>query len=141
MAFNHSKLTVVKLDNAAGALQTLSSYFNSFQLPEELELTRTTTFGVSSHTYVIGFADATISMGGFWDPTFDTHMTGLKEGFRAGTFLSRTFEYGPAGLTAGFVKYTGEFVLTSYEKGNEIDGVTEWSAEAQITGDVTVTVW
>lgn len=141
MAFNHSKLTVVRVQNAAGSIVNISTYCNSCQLPEELELVPTTTFGATSKTYVIGFADATFSLGGFWDPTFDAIFTALKVGFRAGTFLSRTFEYGPAGLTGGFVKYTGEFVLTSYEKDNEIDGVTEWSAEGQVTGDVSVTTW
>ena len=141
MAFNHSKLTYVRIDNASNALQNISTYCNSFNLPEELDLVETTTFGATSKTYVIGYADATLSMGGFWDPTFDGIMTGLKQAFRDGTIASATFEYGPAGSTGGYVKYSGEFVLTNYEKGNEIDGVTEWSAEAQVTGNITVTTF
>lgn len=140
-SFNHSKLAYFQSDNASNSLQNLTGYITSVELPEELELVETTTLGNTSKTYVIGFADSKISYQGYWDPTIDGILTGLKEGFRAGTLTSASFVYGMAGSTAGYVKYLGEYVMTSYKKSNEIKGVTEFMVEGQITGNVTVTTF
>ena len=112
----HSKLTVVKLDTAGGVLTNISAFCNAFQLPEELELLKTTTFGANSNTYLSGFADATVSAGGPWSRELDNHMSPIKAAFRAGTLASVSFEYGPEGSDAGDIKYSGELILTNYEK-------------------------
>lgn len=142
MAFNHSKLTYFQIDNASDSLQNITGYVTSVELPEELELVDTTTMGATSKTYVLGFADSKISFQGYWDPTLDGILTGLKTAFRAGTLigsaLSASWVYGPAGNTSTYVKYSGELVMTSYKKSNEIKGVTEFMVEGQVTGPVTV---
>jgi hypothetical protein len=141
MAFNHSKLTVFKIDNAGGTLQDISTYCNMVDFPQELDEVETTTFGATSRTYVPGFADLKIKVGGNWDPTLDTTLAGVYSAFRAGTLTSVSIEYGPAGSTAGYVKKTAEAVMLSYGQKNDIKGVTEWDMELHVTGAVTVTTW
>ncbi len=43
----------------------------------------------------------------------------------------------PEGSTSTYVKYTGEAILTSYEKSGAIGDVVTYSAEFQVTGAVT----
>lgn len=138
MAFNHSKLSYFQTDDASNTLRNITAYLTSVELPEELELIDTTTMGATSKTYVIGFADAKISYQGYWDPTLDGYLSGLKAAFRDGTLASASWVYGPAGSTSGYVKFSGEYVMTSYKKSNEIKGVTEFMVEGQVTGNVTV---
>jgi hypothetical protein len=141
MAFNHSKLTVFKIDNAAGAIQDISTYCNMVDFPQELDEVETTTFGATSRTYVPGFADLKVKVGGNWDPTLDGILAGVYAAFRAGTITSVTLEYGPAGSTGGYVKKSAEAVMLSYGTKNDIKGVTEWDMELHVTGAVTVTTW
>jgi hypothetical protein len=49
-------------------------------------------------------------------------------------YLSSTV---PEGSTSTYVKYTGECILTSYEKSGAIGDVVTYSAEFQVTGAVT----
>lgn len=141
MAFNHSKLTVFKVDNSAGSIQDISAYCNMVDFPQELDEVETTTFGATSRTYLPGFADCKVKIGGNWDPTLETTLGGVYAAFRAGTLTSVSVEYGPAGSTSGYVKKTAEAVMLSYGLKNDIKGVTEWDAELHITGAVTVTTW
>ena len=137
MPFIHSKLSVFFLDNAAGALQNISTYIDEVQMPEELELVETTTFGATSKTYLVGFADGKITISGNWDRTIATQLGALKAAFRDGTVASSTFEYGPEGNQAGDTRYTGEVVMTSFEKNSAVKDQVKFSAEFQITGAVT----
>lgn len=143
MAFNAGKHSVFKLDNAAGALQTLTTYITNIDFSESLEELKTTTMGSVNHSYLIGFGDCEIELEGIWDPTLDGIMAGLSSGFRAvpATVTSATFEYGPAGSTAGQVKVTGEAVLTEYTRPSEAEGLTTWSATLHVSGNITVTTW
>lgn len=134
----HSKLTVVKLDTAGGVLTDISTLCNKFDLPETLDLSKTTCFGATSHAYLPGFANAKVSMGGPWSRALDNLMSAIKAAFRAGTLTSVSFEYGPEGSDTGDVKYTGELIMTDYKKGSSIEDPVDWSAEFQVTGDVTV---
>lgn len=142
MAFNLNRAAVVKVDNAAGALQNITTYCNTAEFNGELAEVETTTFGATNRTYLNSFGDNTISIGGFWDPTLDGILAGVAAALKAGTISSVSFEYGPAGSTAGYVKYLGEAVLTNYNVTNsDADGAAEWSAELHVTGTLTVTTW
>lgn len=144
--FIHSKLSVFKLDvwtgsPAAQTLTDISTYLDEVGMPEELELVETTTFGSTSKTYLVGFADGRISLAGNWDRTIDGYLSDLKDRFRAGTTVSVTFEYGPEGGDNGDTKYTGEAVLVTYEKNSAVKDQVKFSAEFQITGAVTTTTF
>jgi hypothetical protein len=131
MAFVHGKNTRIKIDNAAGALQDLSVYINSSSLQRLVELLETTCFGATAKTYIGGFPDAKVPLGGFWDAVLDAHMEGIlgKE--------TVSIELYPEGTAAGKVIYTAEAILISYEQTSGSNQATAWSGELQVTGAVT----
>lgn len=130
--FRHGKSTVFKVDNAAGSLTDISNTLTDVSFPQSVDTAETSAFGDSSKTYVVGLKDATISVSGNFDATVDAHLAGVF-----GQAASLSFEYGPEGSTSTYVKYTGECILTSYEKSGAIGDVVSYSAEFQVTGAVT----
>jgi predicted secreted protein len=137
MPFIHSKDSVFFLDNAAGALQNISTYVDKVSTSFELDEAETTTFGASFRTYITGFAEASIKISGNWDRTFDVQMAALVEAFRASTITSSTFQYGPEGNAAGDKRISGECILTNYEVESSVQDQVTWSAEIRPTGTIT----
>ena len=142
MAFSHGKLTVFKIDNAAGALQDISTYTNMVDFGRELDEAETTCFGAgASRTYISGFSDSKIKIGGFWDPTIHGILGPLYSAHRSGSVTSSSIEYGPAGSTAGYQKMTAEVVVLSYNIKTDVKGAAEWEMELHASGLVTDTTW
>jgi hypothetical protein len=54
-----------------------------------------------------------------------------------GLATSSTFEYHPAGTTAGLPKVSGECFVASYEVSSAVADLVTFSASLQITGAVT----
>lgn len=138
MAFVHGKSAVFKLDDSGGTLRDLSSYLNDVSLSRDIETAETTTFGVagSAKTYIVGLSDATFSISGLFDATADGYLAGVL-----GASATLSFEYGPAGSTAGLVKYTGECIMTSYEVSAAVGDAVQASADFQVTGAITRGTW
>ena len=130
--FRHGKSTVFKVDNNAGSLTDISNTLTDVSFPQSVDTAETSAFGSSAKSYVVGLTDATLSVSGNFDATVDAHLAAI-----VGKADSVSFEYGPEGSTAGFVKYTGEALLTSYEKSGAIGDVVTYSAEFQVTGAIT----
>jgi len=130
--FRHGKSTVFKVDNNAGTLTDISNTLTDVSFPQSVDTAETSTFGSSAKSYVVGLTDSTLSVSGNFDATVDAHLAAI-----VGKADSVSFEYGPEGSTAGMVKYTGEALLTSYEKSGAVGDVVSYSAEFQVTGAVT----
>jgi hypothetical protein len=130
--FRHGKSTVFKVDNAAGSLTDISNTLTDVGFPQTVDTAETSTFGSSAKSYVVGLSDSSLSISGNFDATVDTHLAGVL-----GQAATLSFEYGPEGSTNGFVKYTGECILTSYEKSGAIGDVVSYSAEFQVTGAIS----
>ena len=130
--FRHGKSTVFKVDNSGGSLTDISNTLTDVSFPQSVDTAETSTFGSSAKSYVVGLTDSTLSISGNFDATVDAHLAAVL-----GQAASLSFEYGPEGSTAGFVKYTGEALLTSYEKSGAIGDVVSYSAEFQVTGAIT----
>lgn len=130
--FTHGKATVFKVDNSGGTLTDISNVLTDVSFPQTVETAETSSFGSSAKTYVVGLSDATVSVSGNFDATVDAHLSGIL-----GQAASVSFEYGPEGLATGDAKYTGECILTSYEKSGAVGDVVTFSAEFQVTGAVT----
>ena len=135
--FSHGKNAVFKLDNSGGTLTDISNVVNDVTVSRAIETGETTSFGNSSKTYIVGLADATISVSGSFDTTVDSHLTTLIDAQIAGTNTSASFEAGPQGTASGNVKYTGEALVTSYEVNPTVGDVVTFSLELQVTGAVT----
>ena len=132
MAFVHGKDSVFKLDNAGGALTDISAFVNSVDFPETADVAETTTLGDSSKSYIVGLKDATISLAGLYDSTLDAIL-----GAVVGQSATLSYEYSPEGTGSGKIKYTGECILTSYSQSSPVGDVVGFSADLQVSGDVT----
>lgn len=139
--FSHGKNAVFKLDNAGGSLTDISNTVNDVTVSRAIETGETTSFGNSSKTYIVGLADATISVTGSFDTTVDNHLTSLIDAQIAGTNTSASFEAGPQGTASTNVKYTGECLVTSYEVNPSVGDVVTYSLELQVTGAVSRTTY
>ena len=138
MAFVHGKSAVFKLDNSSGSLVDYSAYLDNVGFPRSVDTAETTTFGVagSAKTYIVGLSDATISISGLFDATADTTLAAVL-----GQSATLSFEYGPAGSTAGLVKYEGECIMTSYNTSASVGDAVQATADFQVTGQITRTTW
>ena len=133
--FVHGKSTNFTLDDTAGSVRDISNTLTSVDFPDSVDVAETTAFGSSAKSYIVGLTDATISCSGIWDSTVDGYIAGGAEP------ASRSFVYGPAGSTAGNVKYTGEAIVTSYSISNPVGDVVTFSLDLQVTGAVTRTTY
>lgn len=134
MAFVAAKASVFKLDNAAGTLTDISAYVDSIGgIANTTDMLETTTFGSTSKSYVGGLRNGdTISVSGKWDATLNTQVTALL-----GATTTSTFEYHPAGTTAGTPKVSGECLVSNYEVSSSVADLVTFTISLQITGNVT----
>ena len=130
MAFVHGKTAEFQIDNSGGSLTDISAYCDNVDFPLTADTAEVTTFGDASKEYIGGLKDATISISGSWDATADGVLAGIVG-------LAGSFQYGPAGTTGGNIKYTGECICTSYNVTAPVGDKVSFSAEFQVTGDVT----
>ena len=128
------KNSVFKLDNQAGSLQDLSAYLTDISgVDVPTAMIDTTTFGDSSVEFTAGLKGGnTITLTGNYDSTPNTHFTALL-----GQSTTSTFEYSPAGDTAGLPKVSGECWITSYQPSSAVADVVKFTATLQISGAVT----
>lgn len=134
MAFVAARNSAFKLDNAAGSLTDISAYVDSVGgIANTTDMLDTTVFGSTSKTFATGLRNGdTITVSGKWDSTLNTQITGLL-----GLSASSTFEYSPAGTTAGLPKVSGECFVASYEVSSSVADLVTFSMSLQITGAVT----
>ena len=132
--FHHGKATHFELDDTGGTSRDVSNVLVSVDFPEIIETAETTAFGAPSKSYIVGLRAATISVSGIWDSTVDGYIIGTEP-------ATRTFIFGPAGSTGGFVKYTGECILTNYSVSSPVGDVVTFSLDLQCTGGVTRTTF
>jgi hypothetical protein len=132
--FYHGKSTNFSLDDTGGTSRDLSDVLVSVDFPEIVETAETTAFGATSKSYIVGLRDATISISGLFDATVDGYIIGTEP-------ATRTFIFGPAGSTSGYVKYTGECILTNYSVSSPVGDVVTFSLDLQCTGGVTRTTF
>jgi hypothetical protein len=132
MPFVHGRTTDFRVDNSGGTLTDISAYCDNVDFPQVVETAETTTFGDASKDYIVGLRDATISIGGKWDAVLDAVLAPIL-----GQAASVSFQYGPAGSTVTNIRYTGECFCTSYQVTGAVGDVVTFSAEFQVTGNVT----
>jgi hypothetical protein len=113
-------------------LTDISAFVNNVDFPETADVAETTTLGDSSKSYIVGLKDATISISGLWDSTLDAIL-----GVVVGQSATLSYEYSPEGTGSGKIKYTGECILTSYSQSSPVGDVVGFSADLQVSGDVT----
>lgn len=136
MAFVHGKGAAFKIDNAAGTLQTLTSYVDSIDFGNSVDMAETTTMGAEAKTFVSGQSDSTFSVSGKYDSTASTGPDVILQGL-IGLETTSTFEIGPEGASTGKTKYSGECFLTAYNVSAPVGDVVTFTADFQASGAIT----
>ena len=150
--FTHGKKTRLFLNTAgtAGATPTvantynISDYCKEVSFPSQMDTAETSTFGSEVKTYVQGLRNSSFSVSGSFEAT-----TLILDGTAAngktldtifaemiGAAVNPSFAYGPTGSTAGKIKYSGNFLLTSYQITGSVGDLVSFSPEFQVSGDI-----
>jgi hypothetical protein len=127
----HGKDCVLKLDNAAGSLQTLTTYGMEVNTSWSVDNHDTTTFGNTGHKNTVGLQNNEFTVVWNYDPTIYTHLTGL---FQLATTTS--FEIHPKGTTSTYPKETGECNLISLDMPRSATDVEKITAKFKVDGAV-----
>ena len=125
MPFVHGKDSYFKI-----ASTDLSTYLNNVTVSRSADTADTTAFGSSTRSFIAGLKDATITVSGMFDSAVYSTIAGWL-----GT--SQTWEYGPAGSTAGRVKVSGSGIITGVELGSAVGEVVTANITVQVSGAVT----
>ncbi|HEX7127298.1 MAG TPA: hypothetical protein VF406_16190 [Thermodesulfobacteriota bacterium] len=134
-------LLAVVLDDDSGTPVDVSRYVRSVDLPEEVEQLDATAFQATGLERQPGFSSGQIVLGGNWDPVLFRLLHGIKRKQAADPGFTVTYAVGPEGTTPGKVKYTGECILSQFDRGGDVGATTDISATFRITGDNTETTW
>lgn len=125
MAFVHGKDSYFKIGST-----DVTGYVTKVSFKPSSDTGGTTTFGLSSKTFLAGLKDCTITFDYNWDATLDAALYAV---YGAAT----TFEYGPAGSGGGSVKYSGACILTDYGGDSDVSNVVSGSGTLQVSGTVS----
>lgn len=138
MAFSHGKNTYFAIqdsNDANGSPTNISAYLREVSFPRQADVADSTVFGASVKSYLMGIADARVTISGLFDATIDGVLSGIY-GLESG----REWAYGPQGSTASKVRYKGTvaghsplLILVNYQVQGSVGDVVTFSAEFQFT--------
>lgn len=134
----HGKDAVFSLEDSAGStLRNLSTNLTNVAFSRSNDQHDTTTYGAEGHTFIAGLTNGTISLTGFWDDTASTGTATVLDSLVGLDSVTLGWEYGPEGSASGAVKYSGECILVSLEYTSPVADLVAFTAQLQISGDVT----
>lgn len=125
MAFVHGKDAAILLDGVA-----LSGYLNSVEPGAEVDTAETTTFQKSWKEFIAGTASQTVTLSGFFDPTFNAVWALI--GDAPGNLLT----IGPGGLALGSFVHLVKQLTASYGESADIGDAVTFDWEVQADGPV-----
>ena len=131
MAVEHGFLGQVKIDDHAGALQTISEHCTNADLNQSTETSDSTGFGAHHKSSLSGQSDATLSVQGNWHSDVGAVMFGRGRGAEM-----RSFEYSQTS-TGGEPNSTGEAIITGRSLTISKSDTIKFGLECQVSGDIT----
>lgn len=134
MAFTHGSNAVLVVNSGA-----LTTFMNDVSFNRTADTAETSTFGVTSKTYIPGLKDGTLSVSGLYDKTTTTGPVFILEAIYLAN-AAVTCVWNPAGTTTGNYAYTFSAILTSLDISSGIGDAVQVSAEFQATGTITPSV-
>lgn len=137
MAFKPGYLAYIGVDNAAGSIQNLSTYFDSVDYSYDVNAIDVSAFGSAHHAYIPGMNDATFTLSGPYDVAAWSHFTGCLAAQAAGT-ASFSVDYGPAGSVSGQARVRQEVIVTSVTPPSSVGGRVDFTVNLQATGAGTL---
>jgi hypothetical protein len=137
MSFRPGYLAYIGVDNAAGSIQNLSTFFDNVDYSFDIESLDTSAFGSAHRSYIPGMNGATFTLSGAYHVTAWSHFTGCIAAQNAGT-ASFSVDYGPAGSVASQARVRQEVIVTSVSPPSSVGGRVEFSVGLQAVGAGTL---
>lgn len=113
----------------------LSTYLTSIDFSETTDMAETSAMGDGSKTYIAGMKDTTVSLSGWYSGTASGGPDAVIHPLLGSAAVA--FEYGPGGTASGQVKYSGSALVSSYAVSTPSQDVVAFSAELQVSSDIT----
>ena len=115
------------------ALVNYSAYIRTTGLNRARDMYDVTTLGLNDRAFVGGLRNNSHTLEGPFDPTMDAFLSAALNA------TARAFEYSPAGtpVSASKPKYTGQYLISSYDTTTAVDGMASFSANIQFSGTIT----
>jgi hypothetical protein len=126
MAAVHGSNSYVTVD-----ADNVTGYLDQASLEKMVDTAETTAFGDDDKEFIAGLRDTTLNISGHWDAAQDQFAADWDDGAVVSCIV------GPAGNTAGNVRYTFNALITSYTVDMPVSGRVSWSASLQRTGATT----
>ena len=133
----HGKSTYIAMDNAAGALTSVTAYSRSASPTETVDTAETTNFGQNDKTYVVGQVDEKFTIGGTFEVAFLPLVRAVTARQQANPSSTCTVQFGPSGNTTGMYHNDRECLITSIQVTAQAGDLVTMSVEFQRTGPTT----
>ncbi len=139
MAIKHGRLLGFRLDSSgSGTIASTGAYVMEVNgIPGELELGDVTVGGATGHKFFPGLQKASFSvkMVGDMSSTAGGYFT--VKGFQQ-DITTRSFEFAPAGTTAGYPLYTGECWIKSIDFPVKATDVLTFTVNCELDDALTL---
>lgn len=131
--FTHGSTANLWVGDSTNTPRDISTAVTSTGLQRMVDTAEVTALTNTSKAYIAGLKDATFPVEGSRDVTIEGYIDGSL-----GSVVQ--FAYLPNGSASGKVKYSGSALCTEYNPNSDVSDANKWSAQYQVTGDVTRTV-
>lgn len=126
MPFVHGRNTVFTFDSV-----DLSAFISSINYNPTADSHDVTTYGNDAHVYEGGLLDGTLDVSGF----YDDGATGPRASLIDKVGTKATYEFQPEGAGAPNAQSTGDALLLGYSESDPVNGIIQWTARFQLSGD------
>lgn len=133
MAFTHGSKAQFTIGDSAAVARNISAFLDGVDFEPSVDTPETTVFGLASKTYITGLKDGKFSIQGKYDQVVDGYLSGILGGF----LTARAFIYDPQGTATGTPHYVGAAHLTGYKVSTPVADAGSFTAQFQVSGDVT----
>ena len=134
MAFTDGRRSRFRIADTDGVMRDLSAYITEVSgLPGGRTLNEVTALGDTGARFKPGADVVQFTLRGLFDDTPDAGADVVLGALRYHAAPTR-FEYAPAGLAVGSVRYTGDCWVRSYELLSRSGEIVSWRATLQVEG-------
>ena len=134
MAFIDGRGSRFRIADTDGVMRDLSAYITEVRgLPGERTLNDVTALGDTGARFKPGAESASFTLRGLFEDTADTGADAVLGALRYHD-APTTFEYAPAGLSAGKARYAGDCWVKSYELLSRAGELVSWEAILRVEG-------
>ena len=139
MAFIDGRRSRFRIADTGGVTRDLSAYITEvIGLPGERALNDVTALGDDGARFKPGANTVMFTLRGLFDDTANTGADAVLGALRYHA-SPVNFDYAPAGLATGSVRYTGKCWVAAYEIRSRAGELASWEARLRVEGTTTRT--